>query len=180
MSDDTTKLVALGSWRYYTMVIYESLLLFGVLFFAGVLALFASSWWLQVELISTEVEHSQLYEGLWYSLYLGATAFLYFAWQWRRSRQTLSMAAWGVYIIQADASERRISWGQALTRFIVASLVYLSLIYANYWTFFADSTTWLAMPFWLIFVLSMISPWFDIYHRTWQDLASGTRLVRRI
>ncbi|WP_353569872.1 RDD family protein [Candidatus Albibeggiatoa sp. nov. BB20] len=155
----------LGLWRYYTMVLYESLLLFAVLFFAGILVLPLS-----------HAENSPIY-----ALYLGIVSFVYFAWQWRRSGQTLAMSTWKVRLIQDDRDAgTKISWWQAVRRFVVASVVYLSFILACYWSFSSEPIMWLASVLWLIFFLNTVSPWFDMQRRMWQDLASGTRLVREV
>ena len=152
----------LGLWRYYTMVLYESLLLFATLFFAGVAALPFS-----------HAENSPIY-----GLYLWLVSFVYFAWQWRRSGRTLAMMTWRVRIIQDDGSTDKISWWQASKRFLIASVIYLSFILACYWSFSSHKTIWLASILWVFFFLSAVTSLFDVKRRMWQDLASGTRLVR--
>lgn len=154
----------LGLWRYYTMVLYESLLLFAVLFFAGVIALPFS-----------HAENNPVY-----ALYLWCISFLYFGWQWRRSGQTLAMSTWHVRIIQDNGTQEKISWFQAVKRFLLTSGIYLSFTLACYWTFFSQEIIWQASVLWFVFFLSVISPWFDAKRRMWQDLISGTRFVREV
>ncbi len=156
----------LGLWRYYMMILYESCLLFGVLFFAGVIALPLSH-------AETHVENSPLY-----ALYLGLVSFIYFALQWRRFGKTLAMATWRARIIQDTDLHQKITWWQAIRRFLVASMIYLIFILACYWSFSSNSIIWLASILWVIFILNTVYAWFDVKHRMWQDLASGTRLVR--
>lgn len=156
--------IPLGLWRYYTMILYESCLLFGVLFFAGVLVLPLS-----------HAENSPLY-----GLYLAVVSFIYFAWQWRRSGQTLAMATWKVHIVQDNGSDVKVTWWQAVRRFIVAGVIYLSFILACYWSFSSTPIMWLASILWVFFLLNTVHPWFDSRYRMWQDLASGTRLVREV
>lgn len=88
-----------------------------------------------------------------FTLYLLAMWFLYLAWFWHRGGMTVGMRTWQISIEQKDG--QRPGWGQCLLRFLV-SLVS-------------------AACFGLGFAWSL----FDVQNRTWHDLASNTRLVRR-
>ncbi|MEK7989957.1 MAG: RDD family protein [Thiotrichaceae bacterium] len=157
-------LLPLGLWRYYTMILYESLLLFAVLFFAGVIAL--------------PFSHAE--NSLIYALYLVFVSFFYFGWQWKRSGQTLAMSTWKVRLVQDNGTGTQISWWQAVRRFVVASAIYFIFSLACYLSFSSEPIMWLASLWWVVFFLSAVNPWFDIKRRMWQDLASGTRLLKEV
>ncbi len=88
-----------------------------------------------------------------FTLYLLAVWFLYLAWFWRRGGMTVGMRSWHVIIEREDG--QRPGWGQCLLRFLVSFVS--------------------AACFGLGFAWSL----FDAHKRTWHDLASNTRLVRR-
>lgn len=88
-----------------------------------------------------------------FTLYLALVWFLYLAWFWRKGGMTVGMRAWKVMIV-SDRGDVP-GWGQCTLRFLV-SLV---------------SATCLGLGFaWSLF---------EPEKRTWHDLASGTRLLRR-
>lgn len=87
-------------------MVYESLLLCGVTFFAGLLFLGASAGssggWLR---------HA-------FQLYLFLVIGLYFAGSWRRRGQTLAMKTWKLRLVGANGA--RITLRQALLRYVCA------------------------------------------------------------
>ena len=89
--------------RYFALLTYESLLVFAVLFIAG---LFAFPW-------------TQGKPSIFYTLYLIGVIFIYFAWHWHKGN-TLAMQAWRVKIHTLDGQP--VSWERALIRFSVAFL----------------------------------------------------------
>lgn len=68
-------------WRRFLAVFYDTILLFAVLFFATAMLLPFSG---------GEAIHSG---NPFYSFYLLVCGYLYFAWQWAHSGQTLGMRA---------------------------------------------------------------------------------------
>lgn len=67
-------------------MIYDSLLIFAVLFFASAIALIFN--------------HGEaIKSNPWFSLYLLLTLFTYYAWFWQKSGQTLGMRAWKIQIV---------------------------------------------------------------------------------
>ena len=72
--------------RQLAAMIYDSLLIFAVLFFASAIALLFNGG----EAIEAK---------LWFKLYLLLTVFTYYAWFWNKSGQTLGMRAWKIRII---------------------------------------------------------------------------------
>lgn len=87
-------------------MIYESLLLCGVTFFAAVLFLGISG-----STLDGWLRHA-------FQLYLFLVIGLYFAGSWRRSGQTLAMKTWKLSVVGADGA--RITWRQAILRYIYA------------------------------------------------------------
>ena len=84
-------------------MVYESLLVCGVLFFAGVLyfALAGSA-------LAGWRRHA-------FQLFLFLVLGLYFAGSWRRGGQTLAMKTWRLRVVGANGA--RVSWRQALLRY---------------------------------------------------------------
>jgi len=101
------KQVKIGFLRYLLLIVYDSLLLFGVLIFAGVIVL-----------PLTHAEISPLYQ-----IYLLMVSFLYFAWSWLHGGQTLPMKAWYVQLQSTDG--KTVSWKQAALRFSMAIISWL-------------------------------------------------------
>lgn len=85
-----------------------------------------------------------------YQLFLLLTAWLYFAYSWRRGGQTLGMRAWQVHI---HSNQGRVSWSQSLLRFLVAGISLACFGMGYFWALIHPSGL------------------------TWHDLASGTWLV---
>jgi uncharacterized RDD family membrane protein YckC len=95
-----------GLWRRLGAILYDGLLLFGIIFVGtAVLLPFTGG---QAIPAST----------LWYDAYLLVLAFLFYGWCWTHGGQTLGMLAWKIKVQQADG--RSINWGQALLRFLGA------------------------------------------------------------
>jgi uncharacterized RDD family membrane protein YckC len=84
---------------------YDSLLLFGVLFFATLALL---PW------------HGAAFgpHTLLYQVYLLAVTFLFFGWFWTQGGQTLGMRAWKIKLYSADGGA--VTWQQAGLRFFAA------------------------------------------------------------
>lgn len=76
--------------------------------------------------------------------------FGFFGLFWTLKGQTLGMQAWRIRVQQPEGTS--ITWKQALIRYIVA------------------------FPAWLCGGLGVLWPLIDRQSRTWQDIASGTRL----
>lgn len=87
-------------------MVYESLLLCGITFFAGLLFLGLSG-----SALSGWLRHA-------FQLYLFLVIGLYFAGSWRRGGQTLAMRTWKLRVVGADGS--RISVRQAVLRYLCA------------------------------------------------------------
>lgn len=96
--------------RLFGMV-YEGMLLFGVLFISG---------WLFSTLLqqrhALSLRHAQ---QAWQFIILGA----YFIWFWTHGGQTLAMKTWRVRVVAVDGS--RLRWPRALLRYLLAWLWFL-------------------------------------------------------
>lgn len=133
MTDDFT---TPGLLRRLMIIFYDAMLLFSVLFFAGMLAY--------------PITHAK--NSLGYSVYLFLVCFLYFGWQWTHGGQTLAMGTWSVRL--QSISGEKVTWKQAIIRFLVAII------------------SWLAVGLGFLWIL------FDREKRAWHDIASGTRLIK--
>ena len=87
-----------------------------------------------------------------FTLYLLLAWFAYLAFTWRRG-MTIGMRSWRVTI--SDEAGRTPGWGRCLLRFVVSLLSAASLGMGFLWCLF------------------------DGKKRSWHDIASGTRLLRR-
>jgi len=88
-----------------------------------------------------------------FTLYLALAWFAYLAWCWTHGGMTLGMRVWGVIIERDDGSAP--GWGGSALRFAV-SLISAACAGLGFW--------------WSLF---------DPQQRTWHDIASRTRLLRR-
>lgn len=114
-----------GLLRRLMVIFYDTLLLFSVVFFAGMLAY--------------PITHAQNSPG--YSLYLFCTCFFYFGWQWTHGGQTLAMGTWRVRLQAANGGV--VTWRQALVRFFVAMVSWSVFGLGFLWSWFdAKQRTW--------------------------------------
>ncbi len=146
--------------RLFCMV-YEGMLLFGVLFIAG---------WLFSTLLQQRhalvLRHAQ---QVWQFLVLGA----YFGWFWTHGGQTLAMKTWRVRVVDRDG--RPLGWPRALLRYLLA------------WMWFVPglATAWLlGAQGWMLMLIPMLNVllWatatrLDPDRQFLHDRIAGTRLV---
>ena len=126
--------------RRFGAIFYDSFLLLTVLFVASFIIV-----------IPTGIKPQDPFFFL-FQLYIFAIAYLFFAWCWTRSGQTLGMRTWKMKVVNKDGTI--INYKTALLRFIVSII------------------SWL--PFGLGYLWSL----WDKQNRTWHDLVSKTKLVR--
>ncbi len=144
-----------GVWRRIAAAIYDGFLMFAVLFVASLLpALLLNADRLAMSPATDSVVHelSTPLQGWGYTLYLLALIFAFYGWFWRKSGQTLGMQAWRLKLESIDGTA--VSWKQVAIRLPVAALAFF-LFGAGYW--------W---------------AWLDREGRSWQDIASGSRVVQ--
>lgn len=111
-----------GLLRRLAAILYDSLLLFSLLFFATLLLL--------------PVTGGEAFSGTnhLYHLYLSGCSFLYFGWQWVHGGQTLGMKAWRIRVTTVDG--RGVSWKQAGVRFLLAVISWLTVGAGFLWIVF--------------------------------------------
>jgi uncharacterized RDD family membrane protein YckC len=97
-----------GLARRLGSMLYESILLFGVWFFAVWVFQFAAG------TFQIDGWRRHLLQG-----FILVVFALYFLWCWLRSGQTLAMKTWRIKVVMKDA-HRRITPGAALLRFLCA------------------------------------------------------------
>lgn len=133
-------------------MVYDSLLVFGVLFTATIPVLFLESN-MQQTVSNEQVVNDlpQLADGWAFQIYLLTVYAGFFCWFWIKNGQTLGMQAWRLEI--QDYSGNRISFKQSLIRLAGAFISALCLG-AGYW--------------WI---------WIDKDHQSWHDRLSKSRVV---
>lgn len=94
-----------GRWRRFACMMYEAILLFGVLFTAEYL--FDTL---------TQSKHALALRE-WRQLWLFVVIGVYFIISWRLGGQTLAMKTWGIRLVDADGS--KIGLGKSLLRYVL-------------------------------------------------------------
>ena len=106
MSGTTSGRPTPGVWRRLAALLYEGLLLFGVVMLAG---------W--VYGIVTQQRHA-LHGRTGLQAFVFVVLALYFVWFWTHGGQTLAMKTWKLRVETADG--RPLTWGRALARYLLA------------------------------------------------------------
>ena len=100
-------------WRRLAAVLYDTLLLFAVLYLAAIPPLLFNR--------GTPVAvGNHLFQ-----MYLATVTFLFFGWFWTHGGQTLGLRAWRLRVQTTDG--KAISWKQALVRYLAAALSWAAL-----------------------------------------------------
>ena len=107
-------------------MLYDSLLIFAVLFFATALALLFNR--------GEAIEANPLF-----NLYLLFTVFTFYAWFWRKSGQTLGMRVWKIKIVSEFGGNP--GWGIAYLRLAFA-LLSIACFGMGYWWRLFKPYTW--------------------------------------
>tara|TARA_R110000824_G_scaffold7892_6_gene35899 strand:- start:10027 stop:10536 length:510 start_codon:yes stop_codon:yes gene_type:complete len=120
-------------WRRLAAILYDSIIIIAIWIVVGfvVLSAFGID---QAQVVQNErVQMDPLYRlTLFCSMIL--SAYLFFAWFWTHSGQTLGMQAWKLRVQNADASA--ISYKQSLIRFVLAPCSFLLLGAGYFYVFF--------------------------------------------
>lgn len=101
-----------GLARRFAAFLYEGVLLFGVIFFAGFLYS-----------VLTRQEHALQGRYGMMAVAYGVMPALYFIGFWTRSGQTLAMKTWHLRV--TDTAGRPLSWGRAALRYVFSWLWFL-------------------------------------------------------
>ena len=111
--------------KQFAAMLYDSLLIFAVLFFATAIALVLNR--------GEAIESSPLF-----SLYLLFILFSFYAWFWHRSGQTLGMRAWKIRIVSESGGNP--GWGSSYLRLAFALVSILCLGLGYFWRLFKPYT----------------------------------------
>ncbi len=142
-------------------MVYEGMLLFGVLFISG---------WLFSTLL--QQRHALVLrdaQQVWQFLVLGG----YFGWFWVHGGQTLAMKTWRVRVVMRDGSP--LGWARALMRYVLAWLWFVPGL-AVAWLLGAQGWTLMLIPL-LNVVLWAAAVRLDADRQFLHDRLAGTRLV---
>lgn len=154
------------------VMIYDS-------FIAAAILMFTSAF----SLIFTGGE-APAHTSVFISLFLLLVLFVFFAWFWTRSGQTLGMQAWRLKLIPT-AHEGDISWPQAALRFLSALPAWAVLILAIVLSFRADDpganpilNQLTAIPGWVYYLIAAL--WLVIDNRpgNWREKITATRVIQ--
>ena len=153
MIDETIPPPHPGVIRRLAAMVYDSMLLFGVLFIATLIPalIISPDSAAQIQNNDTLRDAVPTLHGIGFRFYLMMVIITFFCWFWHRNGQTLGMQAWRLRIENVDGSN--ISLKQCLIRILTATLS-LGLLGMGYW--------------WI---------WISPQHRSWHDLASHSRVV---
>jgi uncharacterized RDD family membrane protein YckC len=111
--------------RQLAAMLYDSFLIFAVLFLASAIALIFN--------------HGEAIESnTWFSIYLLLTVFTFYAWFWQRSGQTLGMRVWKIRIVTDSGANP--GWGVCYLRLLCALLSLLCFGLGYLWRLFKPYT----------------------------------------
>lgn len=164
MSADTSQPVLTPSrWRRFICMLYEGILLFGLLF--GVLLVFD---------FLTQSRHALFLRDA-RQVVLFMTIGLYFLLSWRKAGQTLPMKTWHMRLQTITGTKP--SWGRALYRYVLMwtlPLLFTFVVYALV-GYSANQSVYLLLIFapFTIFIWT----WFDSEQQFLHDRIAGTRIV---
>lgn len=117
-----------GFFRYIGAIFYDAMLIIALFFLATALLLpFNNGDAIQAPVL--------------FPLYLLSISFIFLAWFWTHGGQTLGMQAWNLYLI--SDTKTKITWYQALTRFLTALFSWLALGLGIFWRLWQkEGKTW--------------------------------------
>ena len=122
MQDSVTSSEIPKLWQRLLCLLYDSLLLFAVIFMASLVF---------VPLFSSI---DPLYFKPFYQFYLLTIMGVYFIWFWTHGGQTLAMQTWKLRIV--DSKGHGITKKQAITRYLLALVLYPFFFITLIWMFF--------------------------------------------
>lgn len=151
-------------WLRFAAMVYDLVLLFGVLFIVSYALLSAARWTYPLAPHQRWVLQGVLFVAI------GA----YFAWCWSRGGQTLAMKSWGLRVVGADG--KRLSFGRAALRYVLAwhlfapGLAFVALFQAHT----VVDLVALGGGFCLMLLTAFLDPQRQLLH----DRLLGTHVVR--
>lgn len=150
--------------RRLASLMYESVLVFAVVFFAAM----AYS-------VLTGQRHAMAGRvGLSWVAF-GLAPALYFVWYWSQTGQTLPMQTWRIQVLTRDGA--RLTRAHAALRFIAAWVWVLPPLLAAWLLGWQGKASWVSLALIGWMVLYALSCRLHPSRQFWHDLACGTRLV---
>ncbi|HEY4071716.1 MAG TPA: RDD family protein [Herbaspirillum sp.] len=146
--------------RLFSML-YEAMLLFGVLFISA---------WLFSTLLQ---QRSAIYLRHGLELWLFVVLTCYFVWFWTHGGQTLAMKTWRIRLVTRDGGP--IGMWRAVARFLLAWLWFIPGL-ALAWLVHAQAWLLVVIPA-LNFVLWMSAIYLDPQRQFLHDRLAGTRII---
>tara|TARA_R110002096_G_scaffold427037_2_gene637436 strand:+ start:11 stop:454 length:444 start_codon:yes stop_codon:yes gene_type:complete len=111
--------------KQFAAMIYDSLLLFAILFVASAIAI--------------AFNHGEAIESSFlFTLYLALTLFIFYAWFWHTAGQTLGMRVWKIRIVSDLGGNP--GWGVSFLRLVFAILSLLCFGLGYFWRLFKPYT----------------------------------------
>ncbi len=107
--------------RRLLAIVYDALIVFGLLLLAAAVAL------------PLDFLGQQAFRDPLFTLYLAAVWFLYEAWCWRRAGMTLGMRAWRIRLVTEHGGT--LSWTMCLVRFVAGIAGFAALGAGFFWAF---------------------------------------------
>lgn len=147
--------------RCFCSMVYESTLLFGVLFIAA--------WLFSTLLQQRHALYLRHALESWLFVILG----VYFIWFWRHGGQTLAMKTWRIRLLHKDGNP--VTVGQALLRFLLSWLWCLPGL-ALAWSLHAQGWMLVTIPLAKVVVWAALT-FTDPQRQFLHDRLAGTRLV---
>lgn len=145
-------------------MVYDGVLLFGVLFVVSYALLASLGWSAPLAAAQRWILQAALF------LAIGA----YFAWSWSRGGQTLALKTWRLRLVGPDAAPP--SLPRALARYVLAWHLFVPGLLAIAWLPLARGSAALAL---IASLLLLLTPaLFDRERRLLHDRWVGTRIVR--
>lgn len=148
--------------RRAASIIYDALLLSGVLLFASVpiVAIF-------------QLEYGTPLYPL-FILYLYLLSLIYFCWFWTHGGQTLGMKSWRLKLARVDGNA--VQWRDAIIRFLLATGWLLLLSMAGQFQAWINPSV-LGFVFWAALVLVITGTLGSREKRSYYDYLTSTRLI---
>lgn len=110
-------------FRHLMIILYDSLLLMSVLFFAGLIALALN-------------DGQAIGQGNpFFLIYLVGVSFIFYGWFWTHGGQTLGMRSWKVRLITSDGTE--VTWQRAFIRCAITLISWLPFGIGFWWQYLA-------------------------------------------
>ncbi|MGF6758300.1 RDD family protein [Paraburkholderia sp. GAS42] len=147
--------------RRLATMLYEGVILFGIVFFAGYL--FSTL---------TQQRNGLTHHNL-LAAWVGLVVGLYFVWFWTHSGQTLPMKTWRLRLVSADGAP--VSTARAIVRYVLAWLWFLPPLALHPLLGLAVPQTLVAAAVW--FVLWAATGRFGASRQFLHDRLAGTRII---